>query len=66
MYIVPNAKSVSFTGISNSYLVCYNNVQFPSKNWRCCAQGVTNINMAELPTMPMTLDFSQSASRNGR
>ena len=26
MYTVPNAKSVSFTEISNSYLGCYNNV----------------------------------------
>ena len=30
----------------------------------CCAQGVTNITMAELPTMPLTPDVSQSASRN--
>ena len=32
MYTVPNAKSVLFTQISNSYLVCCNKLKFPSKN----------------------------------
>ena len=37
MYTVPNAKSVLFTQISYSYLVCCNKLKFPSKNWKCCA-----------------------------
>ena len=60
MYMICSAKSVLFTQISNSYLLCWNKLKFPSKNWMCCTQGVTNINMAELPIMPLTLDDSHS------
>ena len=53
-YTVPNAKSVLFTQISNSYLVCCNKLKFHCKTWMCCASGVTNATMAELPTLPLT------------